>query len=134
MCAHTVSEAGIPVLLPSGAMIAISHPTATSRRSWKQEQELRGSICRAYPKSPRVPFASSDVPAVLGRNCARIVGENRRCALARIAPYRRTVSGDLQTAQVEAAIHVDDLAGGIIEQSIGDGAHGFGDIGAFAHA
>src|SRR5437870_3251556 len=48
-------------------------------------------------------------------------------------PYRRTVWGDLQTAQVEAAIHVDDLAGGVIEQSIGDGAHGFGDIRAFAH-
>ena len=35
---------------------------------------------------------------------------------------------------MEAAIHVKDLAGCVIEQAVGDGAHGFGDVGNFAHA
>ena len=35
---------------------------------------------------------------------------------------------------MEAAIDVEDLAGGVVEEAVGDGADGFGDVGGFAHA
>src|SRR5450759_5331256 len=40
----------------------------------------------------------------------------------------------LQAAQAEAAVDVEDLAGGVIQQPVGDGADGFGDVARFAHA
>src|SRR5712664_1598482 len=40
----------------------------------------------------------------------------------------------LETTQVKTAVDIDDLAGSVIEQPIGDGADSFSDIGAFAHA
>src|SRR5437588_152574 len=38
----------------------------------------------------------------------------------------------LETTQVESAIHVNDLAGGVVEQAAGDGAYRFGDVRTFA--
>ena len=45
----------------------------------------------------------------------------------------RLFAPSLKTAEMEPAVDVDDLPGRVVEQPIGDGAHGLGDVGAFAH-
>ena len=40
----------------------------------------------------------------------------------------------LQGSQVEAAVGVEDLAGAVVQQAVGDGADATGDVGGLAHA
>lgn len=61
---------------------------------------------------------------------AEVVGE----VGGRVGAERHGAGGGLEGAEVEAAVDVEDLAGGVIEQAVGDGADGFGDVGTFAHA
>src|SRR5450759_4119952 len=85
----------------------------------------------AHGKLKHAPPLATRLPARVGHALA--------CQRPLAGAFFLSFSGSglvtaLQTAQAEAAIDVEDLAGGVIQQSVGDGADGFGDIAALAHA